>query len=147
MRGSPSSLSVFSALSPCATAPHKAPRMSACACRSRWWNSSSVGRSLSETLARWTKKARWARSPRPHHVLDRGEQERRAGDEQALIEIAEQLAPGLARAFADDAKAIGQPIGEVRQIVVADDVRVDGGDKNFVRVLRPCPGRRHVGGQ
>ena len=42
----------------------------------------------------------------PDHILDRGDQERRACNDQAFISIGEQLALRFAAAFADDADGV-----------------------------------------
>jgi hypothetical protein len=40
------------------------------------------------------------------HVLDPGEQERRAGDDQAFVRVGEQFPPALARTFGHNANGV-----------------------------------------
>ena len=75
------------------------------------------------------------------HILDPGEQERRAGDDQAFVGVGEQFAPALARTFGHDANGVGQPVGEAGQVVVSDDEGMSGGDEDVMRILRLRPKR------
>ncbi len=63
------------------------------------------------------------------HILDAGEQERRAGVEQALVRVGVKLAAAFSAAFVDDAERVRQPFGKCSKIVEATTTVV-GGDEN-----------------
>ena len=81
----------------------------------------------------------------PDHVFDRGDQERRARDDQGFVGVGEQLALRLAAALRDGADGVRQPVGQMAQVVVGHDQRMRRGDVDLVHISRLRPQRRGVG--